>query len=253
MGSMKVRCATVLVWAGLLLPRGPALAGPPYTTDDPEPVEHRHWELYLASQTFHERDGLTVTAPHFEVNYGVIPNVQLHLIAPLVYAASSDRAGHYGYGDTELGIKYRFVQEGEWLPQIGTFPLLEIPTGSHAHDLGNGSGQLFLPLWLQKSFGPWTTYGGAGFWVDLGRAERHWWYVGWQAQRRLADELTLGAEVFYLTPADPGDEGDVRFNVGAIVDLSETHHVLLSAGRGFSGPNLFQGYIAYLATLGPHE
>jgi hypothetical protein len=30
----------------------PALAnaGPPYTTDDPEPVEYRHWEFYLATQ-----------------------------------------------------------------------------------------------------------------------------------------------------------------------------------------------------------
>ena len=26
-----------------------ALAGPPYVTDDPEPVEYRHWEVYFAS------------------------------------------------------------------------------------------------------------------------------------------------------------------------------------------------------------
>jgi hypothetical protein len=249
---VKVRRALFLTWLGVLLIGASALAGPPYTTDDPEPVEYRHWELYLASQAVHDREGWTATLPHFEVNYGVLPNVQLHLIAPLVYSTPSARAAHYGYGDTELGIKYRFVQEGEWMPQIGTFPFLEIPTGSHAHDLGNGSAQLFVPLWLQKSFGPWTTYGGAGFWIDLGRAERQWWYVGWQAQRRLANELTLGAEVFYLTPAKPGDEGDVRFNLGAVVDLSDVHHVLLSAGRGFTGPNLFQGYIAYLATLDPH-
>ena len=24
-------------------------AGPPYITDDPEPMEHQHWEVYLAS------------------------------------------------------------------------------------------------------------------------------------------------------------------------------------------------------------
>lgn len=252
MDALKVRRATVLPGIGLLVVRS-ALAGPPYITDDPEPVEYHHWELYLASQTFHDRDGWTATAPHFEVNYGVLPNVQLHLIAPFVYSAPTNGTAHYGYGDTEFGIKYRFVQEGEWVPQIGTFPFLEIPTGSSARGLGNGSAQLFVPLWIQKSLGPWTTYGGGGFWIDLGRTDRHWWYIGWQAQRRLSDELTLGAEVFHLTAAESADESDTRFNVGAVIDLSGVHHVLLSAGRGFAGPNLFQGYIAYLLTLGPQE
>ncbi len=34
-----------------------ALAGPPYTTDDPEPVEYRHWKLHLASQVGHDKAG----------------------------------------------------------------------------------------------------------------------------------------------------------------------------------------------------
>ncbi|HEV3191748.1 MAG TPA: hypothetical protein VGY54_14660 [Polyangiaceae bacterium] len=31
-------------------------AGPPYVTDDPELVEYRHWEMYLASQSFDDTD-----------------------------------------------------------------------------------------------------------------------------------------------------------------------------------------------------
>jgi hypothetical protein len=50
-----------------------------------------------------------------------------------------------------------------------------------------------------------------------------------------------------------GGEADSRFNVGAIVDFTESHHLLLSAGRGFAGPNLFQGYVAYQLTFGPKE
>ena len=56
------------------------------TIIDPEPVELHHWELYLASQSFHDHDGWTCTAPHIEVNCGAISNVQLHVIAPLAYA-----------------------------------------------------------------------------------------------------------------------------------------------------------------------
>jgi hypothetical protein len=233
---------------------GPAAsAGPPYTTDDPEPVAHRHWELYLASQHFRDRDGWAGTAPHAEVNYGVVPDVQLHVIAPLAYSAPDGGTARYGYGDTELGVKFRFVQETKSIPMIGTFPFLEVPTGAREAGLGNGSAQVFLPVWLQKSFGPWQTYGGAGVWIDVGDRDRHWWYFGWQAQRRLVEGLTLGAEIFHQTPKEHGGESDSRFNVGAVIDLGETHHLLFSGGRGFTGPNAFQSYVAWLVTLGPAD
>ena len=34
-----------------------AWAGPPFTTDDPEPVEYQHWEVYLASRPFTTKAG----------------------------------------------------------------------------------------------------------------------------------------------------------------------------------------------------
>jgi hypothetical protein len=230
-----------------------AFAGPPYVTDDPEPVAHRHWELYLASQASHDADGWSATLPHVEVNYGVIPDVQLHLIAPLAYVRPDGGEAAYGYGDTELGVKVRFVHEGPWLPQIGTFPMLEIPTGSQRRGLGNGTAQVFVPLWAQKSFGPWTTYGGAGLWIDAGRSERRFWQFGWQVQRTVVDGLTIGAEIFHTTPDVPGAEHDTRFNVGAVVDITEEHHLLFSAGRSVVGTVLLQSYVAYQWTVGPEE
>jgi len=98
------------------------LAGPPFVTDDPEPVDYQHWEFYIASQHFQTSDGWSGTAPHIELNYGVITNVQLHLIAPLAYDAPKNGAAQYGYGDTELGVKIRFLQETSLLPQAGVFP-----------------------------------------------------------------------------------------------------------------------------------
>ena len=241
-----------VVLAGLLVASN-AAAGPPYTTDDPEPVEYRHWEMYLASQSFHDKVGWTGTAPHFEVNYGAVPNVQLHVIAPVGYAVPKNGRGAWGYGDTELGVKFRFVQERTWIPMIGTFPFLEVPTGSRSAGLGNGSAQVFIPVWLQKTFGMWQTYGGAGVWIDTGQRDRHWWYFGWLVQRRMFEWLTVGAEVFHQTPTEHGGEGDSSLNVGGVVDFTESHHLLLSAGRGFAGPNLFQGYVAYQLTFGPKE
>ena len=63
-------------------------------------------------------------------------------------------------------------------PQVGTFPLLEVPTGSHDRNLGGEQLQTFLPLWLQKSIGPWTAYGRGGYRINPGAHNQNWWFTG---------------------------------------------------------------------------
>src|SRR5450432_2667275 len=169
-----------------------ASAGPPFVTDDPEPVKHGHWEIYLASQDQHDSGGWTGTAPQLEVNYGAIKNLQIHVVAPLSYTRPPSGAHAYGVGDVELGAKYRFIDETSWWPQIGTFPLVELPTGNSDRGLGGGDLQVFVPVWLQKSVGRWTSYGGGGYWVHPGAGNRNWVFMGLEVQRRLSTKLTLG-------------------------------------------------------------
>jgi hypothetical protein len=227
------------------------LAGPPFVTDDPEPVAYQHWEIYTASQPTHDRGGWSGTLPHFEVNYGAVPNLQLHLIAPVAFSAPNGGITQFGYGDTELGMKYRFVKETDYLPQIGTFPLVELPTGDHARGLGSGNTDVFLPIWLQKSFGKWTTYGGGGYWINPGQDNRNWWYAGWLLQRQITEHFTLGAEIFHETTPQWGGSSNTKMNGGGIWDLSDRYHILFSAGHTVQGPSSFIGYVAFQITFGP--
>ncbi len=247
---MRSLAAGLLTLAAVGLP-GLGRAGPPYATDDPEPVELRHWEIYLATaDQWSREDGWSGTSPHLEVNYGVVPDVQLHVIAPVAWAHPPGEAARFGYGDTELGVKFRFVHETDAIPQVGTFPLVEVPTGDASRGLGGGETQVLLPLWIQKSFGPWTTYGGGGYWVNPGQGNRNWWFVGWQAQREIAHGVAVGAEVFHGTSRQQGRPGETRFNLGMILDATEHHHVLLSVGRAI-GLDAAQAYLAYQLTFGP--
>jgi hypothetical protein len=98
-------------------------AGPPFQTDDPEPVGLHHYEFYVATQQTLTFGGRSGTLPHFEFNYGALPEMQLHVIAPVAFNDPAGETRQRGYGDTELGIKYRFVQESDTAPMVGIFPI----------------------------------------------------------------------------------------------------------------------------------
>ncbi|MGA2623760.1 MAG: transporter [Bacteroidota bacterium] len=225
-----------------------AFAGPPFKTDDPQPVDYHHWEFYVASMQQFQTHETGATCPHFEVNYGVVPNVQLHVVVPLEYVHTV-KGTHYGYSDTELGTKYRFIQETETVPQVGVFPLIEIPTGNASEQLGAGKVQLYIPAWVQKTWGKLTTYAGGGYWYNPGTGGRNSLFTGWQAQYDFSEVVTLGGEALYQTADSQGSESSAGFNFGGFINVSENHHILFSLGRSFSGEATITGYLGYQLTI----
>ena len=145
--------------------------GPPFQTDDPVPVDLHHYEFYI----FGGMDGtpaeIDSTGPAFEFNWGALPRVQLHIIAPWgtvnpsnnpIYAPGGVGPSAFGYTDMELGAKIAFIKESKYIPQIGTFTMFEMPTGNYAKGLGVGKVWYKVPLWLQKNLGHWLLDGGGG-------------------------------------------------------------------------------------------
>lgn len=230
---------------------GAVFAGPPFVTDDPEPVEYHSWEFYVASMHSELGGDWSGTAPHFELNYGAVSNLQLHMIAPMAYDSPPSGSGHYGFGDLELGAKYRFIQETKDRPQIGTFPLVELPTGSASHNLGTGHTQVFVPIWAQKSWGEWTLYGGGGYGINSVSGRDNWGFGGAVLQKQVLTNVLVGIEIYHQTlyQTDFPNQG-TAFNIGTVIDFSEHRHLLFSAGRSLDGPIGFQCYIAYQWTFG---
>jgi hypothetical protein len=246
--------AVILFTAILLLAavRPPVLwCGPPFFTDDPVPLDLHNWEFYIASQHFAAADVVSGTLPHAEVNYGAAKGVQLHLILPMAYAKPKGLPFRYGPGDIELGVKCRFVGETPTRPQVGIFPHVELPAGSADRGLGAGHVQAFLPVWLQKSWGAWTTYGGGGYWINPGQGNRNYWMFGWEMQRDLSRSLTVGAELMGHSPSAVGQTGEMGLNLGALLSVGKGQILMASAGRDLHGPDRFFAYVAYYWTWGP--
>jgi len=252
---MRVNCAkiTALCLAIALTPIF-ALAAAPFRTDDPEPVEYRHGELYLFSQATHVKGGAEGSSVGVDVSYGIWPETELSFVAPLEFDTENNSGTQCGYGDTETGIKYRFLKEDTkgWRPQIAISPLLVLPTGNESKGLGTGHIHAFLPLWLQKSYGSWTTYGGGGYWINPGDENKDYWFFGWVLMRKLTDKLDLGGEFFYQTADTIEAKSSAGFNLGATYDITETHHLVFAAGRGIwhaNATNEFSYYAAYEFTF----
>jgi hypothetical protein len=223
-------------------------AGPPFDTDDPEPVDYLHWEFYLSSAMEFQHSESNLTLPHIEINYGVIKDVQLHFLAPMGYSHTLE-GSKYGYSNTEFGVKYRFVSETNDLPQIGIFPLVEIPTGDRSKGFSNGQYQFYLPIWFQKSWGKLTSYCGTGYWFNPGQGNSNWLFAGWEIQYDFSEILTLGGEVYYHTPDTHDTKSRAGFNLGGFINPDETNHILFSAGSTSGNSKTITGYLGYQMTI----
>ena len=228
----------------------PAFAGPPFRTDDPQPVDFRHWEGYFFSTLDKTADGRATQFPALEFNWGVVPNIQLHLIVPVASSRPPGGPTWFGPGDVEFGVKYRFIQEGGKRPQIGIFPQLELPTGNADRGLGNGQVWARLPLWVQKSWGPWTTYGGGGYVINRAPGMRSHALAGWLLQRDLGKRLTLGGEIYSEGRSSITTRSSTIIDFGGYYNFSSHFSLLFSAGRDLIGGPHTVAYLGLYWTWG---
>lgn len=224
-----------------------ASAGPPFLTDDPETVKWRHFETYLFGTANRGPGGSAYAVPAFEFNVGAAPNLQLHVVVPAAYVTPG-RA--WGLGDIELGVKYRFVSETDTRPQVGIFPQVELPSGDRRRGLGNGSLWARLPVWVQKSRGPWTTYGGVGYEINRAPGMKDSLFAGWLVQRQITTRLTLGTEVYHQNAQAAGARHTTFTDVGGYYTLRGDLSLLVMVGHTVAGECHSVGYFGLYYTWG---
>jgi hypothetical protein len=222
------------VWAltALVLAPRPALAGPPYITDDPEPTDTGHWENYLYTESARVAGQGHTPEAGFEVNYGAFEDTQLTWSVPL-----NPNPGPGGMGVVWAplggGVKYRFIEEDDdgWRPQVAFFPQISIPVGPA--NRGAPVTEL-LPIWMQKSFGKWTMFGGGGYTNNPGPGNRDFANYGIALQRQVSDDLALGVEAFGQGRDTLDDRASAAVGVAALYDFNDLWHIVGSANTGIS-------------------
>jgi hypothetical protein len=237
-----VKRVGVLIAASAVALTNPVLAGPPYQTDDPEPTELNHWEIYAfgaADGRGSDLDG----AAGFDLNYGAVKDVQLTATLPMAFSHSRDSGWRTGAGDLEFGVKYRFVDDERGGIQAAVFPRVILPTASHG--LGGSRARLLLPLWLQKDFGSTSVFGGGGYEINPGSGNRDFWQAGLALTHDFSEQFSIGTEVTYESKDAADGKGTAGVNLGMIRKLGGPFSLLLAGGPTFSaGKASYHSYLA---------
>lgn len=198
--------------------------GPPMLIDDARVADYKEWELntsFLISVTDH----VQVATPHLDLNYGLLPNLQLKIEAPLWLDFKKGQSVDVEVGDVIAGVKYRFMDEEKSFVSMATFPQYTI----------YGEKGFLLPVFVEKTYGKYLIGVGVGHFFgdhNLNRTE-----VGGLLGYKPNEKLDLMMEYFYVKNhfGDYGSNGFV--NMGFRQDLTDKFVLLASFGTQVVTPS----------------
>lgn len=248
--KFSICCSTLLLIFPTIL-----LAAPPFLTDDPEPASFRQVQLYASSFLSQATHTTYLDFPSFEIDYGVIPDVELHFITAMTtylpHPGSLEQGFRTtGWSDTELGFKYKFLHETTYLPDIAMAPALELPTGKANRNIGNGRLWYKLPIWLGKKFGKWTTYFGGGYGINNAPNMKSFIFGGFHAEYDISDFISWGAEIYsqgatatHNNPPFQDFGSYTLINVGGNYNFTSSLSVDMSLGHSIIGDMQYVAYV----------
>jgi hypothetical protein len=211
-----------------------AQAGPPLRTDDPGTPGHGKTELNVAFTVEKFRDFTLYSAPILDFNYGVDDRSQLKVEIPWVTGRSRPGRDASGLGNLLLGFKYRFVGQDQAGVGVSLYPQSEIVMSAHSRRAGlvDEHASLLLPVEVARHFGPVIVGGEAGYrFVEEDGDE---WLWGIFVSDHLSEILEVLGEIQGETIAG-FHQGELVWNIGARIVLSDLNTLLISVGRGIRG------------------
>ena len=230
------------ICGGLLaLLAAPAVAGPPFISDDPEPTDYKPFEIYMFTLGLATRNG-TAGQSGIDFNYGAAPDLQLTATLPEGFDRTSD-----AWSNVQLAAKYRFLHQDGFGLDVSIFPRVFLPSGSNL--VGDNHVSLLLPIWIQKDWnGGWSAFGGGGCTINELRAA-DFCQVGGVLTYQILPKFQIGAELFHQTADSNGTPATTSLGVGWRYDLNDNYHLLGYVSRGIENTNEINQISWYASVL----
>jgi Putative MetA-pathway of phenol degradation len=200
----------------LLLLSAVVSAGPPYVADDPQPTDLHHYEVYGFASTSANAVGRSGVSG-IDFNYGAAADLQLTAVLPMAWEQPRGEPPLHGLGNIELAAKYRFLHQAEWGWDVALFPRVFLPAVSPR--VGEPHAAVLLPLWLEKDWNDWSTFGGGGCSRHRGGDAQDFCLLAWALTRQVTPTLRLGAELQHQTADTHGGAAASSLGFGLQFDV----------------------------------
>jgi hypothetical protein len=244
---LSLRPLLLLCLAFFMCARLPAFAqgGPPFYTNDPGTPGHLNWEINLGYMPFLYSGQSVSHVPDVDINFGVGERIQLTYENAWLRVKDLSSAAKFGMGQSNPGVKWRFIDGGEDGLSVSVFPQLFLnnPNDAVRRGITSPSQSFLLPFEFTKKFGP----------VDVD------YEIGYQFVHDGPDGWITGLVVGH--DFTPKLEGDVEFysqgvfhpagiqptlDFGGRYKIKPSIILLLMAGRGLESSSSNQpSFVGY--------
>jgi len=154
MMSNNSKRAWLILLVIMAFPAG-AFAAPPLLTDDTGTPGPGKWEVNDGVTVDKRHDETNYNIPALDINYGIGEYLQLNYSVPWVMLDSRDQVVHNGLGNSEVAVKWRFLDEDKDGIAMSVYPriIFNNPTSSANRGLVDKGTVFRLPVEVEKKIG----------------------------------------------------------------------------------------------------
>lgn len=213
-------------------------------TDDPGTPGNGHWENNIAIVFEHPPNEWSIDTPQFDLNYGWGDHIQLNLQTGPAILKRNDHGAIGGLGDTELAVKWRFLDDDRSGFDMSMYPrvIFNIFQSSVRRGLSEDGTRVRLPLEIAKKFGRFELNPEVGALVStVGRSE---WLYGIVAGTALTKRTEVMAEL-HGTSRSNFSRDELALNFGWRHKFSKHVISIGSFGHELRSPNAPTAWIGY--------
>ena len=129
----------------------PTYAARPLTTDDAWTVEKGEFQLEAGFDALRQDNHDREYSPSLTLTYGLLERMDLGIGSGYVFFHPKEGERENGMADTEIKLKYRWMDEKNWRPAFTISGILKIPTASESKGLGSGQTDFGINAILTKT------------------------------------------------------------------------------------------------------
>jgi hypothetical protein len=130
LAARRFAFVVVLIIFAVLVSR-PALAAMPLTTDDAYTVEKGIFQLEAAMDFIRQENHDKELSPSVILTYGLFERMDVAIGSAYLFLDPAEGKNENGLGDTEVKVKYHFIDQKDWIPHFAVSGTLKLPTATN--------------------------------------------------------------------------------------------------------------------------